>query len=328
MSIGSANDVGRAQLKAIPSSHDTSTMRLPGAKAARSPFGDEHQRRVGVLKHAVDHDVELGEEGRERHPAGVAQHVAAAPVGGVGLEVHHPRRVDRRGDRGDVAMGEDVDVGHAVRVEGRHRAAAGRPEANDGRPQPATVFTRRPGQLHGMQHRAVAGHLVVLVKDMQAVRAVAGPVVHSLKGDQRQPPVDAQLGDLLALDTVRPAPENLALAELPEILRHRLGEQDDIALREELVMGAQAGHIWRQPLVGHAETLAISALEVDASAQVGLDPLDVQRVDRQPALVLLPRSRHDSEAQLIHAPSLDRPAPPADKRRTTRRNHPLTWQFT
>ncbi len=47
-------------------------------------------------------------------------------------------------------------------------------------------------------------------------------------------------------------------------------------------MGAQTSHIWCQPLVGHAESLAISALEVDACPQVRLDPLDVQRVDRQP----------------------------------------------
>ena len=36
VNIGSANVVGRAQLKPIPSSHDTSTMRLPGANGASS----------------------------------------------------------------------------------------------------------------------------------------------------------------------------------------------------------------------------------------------------------------------------------------------------
>jgi hypothetical protein len=34
--IGCANEVGRAQLKPIPSSQETSTRRLPGAKASRS----------------------------------------------------------------------------------------------------------------------------------------------------------------------------------------------------------------------------------------------------------------------------------------------------
>src|SRR5215471_20081909 len=37
VNIGSANDVGSAQLKPIPASHDTSTMRVPGENAARSP---------------------------------------------------------------------------------------------------------------------------------------------------------------------------------------------------------------------------------------------------------------------------------------------------
>ena len=50
-------------------------------------------------------------------------------------------------------------------------------------------------QLHGVQHRAVAGELVVLVEDVQAEAAVVGPVVHRLPGDQRQAAVDGQLGD-------------------------------------------------------------------------------------------------------------------------------------
>jgi hypothetical protein len=36
--------------------------------------------------------------------------------------------------------------------------------------------------------------------------------------------------------------------------------------------------------VWHAELLTVAALEVDAPPQTGLDPLDVQRVDRQPPL--------------------------------------------
>ena len=58
------------------------------------------------------------------------------------------------------------------------------------------------------------------------------------------------------------------------------------AVRQELVTGAQAGDIARQLAVRHAEMLTIAALEVDAPPQAGLDPLDVQRVDRQPLLVL------------------------------------------
>src|SRR6266571_4507905 len=91
--------------------------------------------------------------------------------------------------------------------------------------------------------------------------------------------------------------------QLGKVGRQRLGKQDDIAVRQELVTGAQASDIVRQPLVRHAETLAIAALEVDAPPQAGLDPLDMQRVDRQPSLVLLPRACHHAKAKLIHARS-------------------------
>ena len=37
VNIGSVNDVGCAQLKPMPVSHDTSMMRLPGENAAKSP---------------------------------------------------------------------------------------------------------------------------------------------------------------------------------------------------------------------------------------------------------------------------------------------------
>ena len=232
--------------------------------------------------------------------------MAAARVAGGGLEVHHAGGVDRRGDRGDIPVGQDVDIVHAVRVQGRHRAAAGCAEADDGRPERAAVLTGRPGELHRVQHRAVTGHLVVLVEYMQAERAVARPVIHRLKSDQGQPPVNAQLGDFLVLDTVRPAPQDLALAQLAEVGWQRLWEQDDIAVRQELLMGAETSDMARQLLVGHAETLTVAVLEVDAPPQPGIDPLDVQRMDRQPPLVLLPRPRHDAEAELIHPRSLDR----------------------
>ena len=139
-------------------------------------------------------------------------------------------------------MGQDVNVVHAVRVEGRHGAPAGSPEADDGCPEPTTVLTRRPDEFQSVQHRAVTGQFVVLVKDMQAERAVGIPVVHRLKGDQRQPPLDAQLGDLLVLHTMRPAPQDLPIPHLREVLGLRLGQQDDIAFREEFFTGAKPGH--------------------------------------------------------------------------------------
>ena len=44
-----------------------------------------------------------------------------------------------------------------------------------------------------------------------------------------------------------------------------------------------------EPLVGHAEAFAVALFEKDVLAQVGIDPLDVLRVDRQPPLILLVR---------------------------------------
>ena len=48
-----------------------------------------------------------------------------------------------------------------------------RAEADHHRSQPAAVVPGRPDQLQGVQHRAVAGQLVVLVEDVQAERTVA-----------------------------------------------------------------------------------------------------------------------------------------------------------
>jgi hypothetical protein len=48
-------------LNPTPASHDTPTIRLPD-EGRDIRLCDEHQRRVGVLQHAVDHDVVAGEE--------------------------------------------------------------------------------------------------------------------------------------------------------------------------------------------------------------------------------------------------------------------------
>jgi hypothetical protein len=61
-----------------------------------------------------------------------------------------------------------------------------------------------------------------LVEDVQAELPIA-PVVHGFEGDQGQSPVDGQLGDFLALDAVRPTPEDLFLPQLGEVLGHGLG---------------------------------------------------------------------------------------------------------
>ena len=74
---------------------------------------------------------------------------------------------------------------HAVGVQSGHRAPAGRTETDSCAKRPP-IFTGDPQQLHGVQHRAVAGQFVVLMENVQAKRAVAVPVVHRLKRDQGQ----------------------------------------------------------------------------------------------------------------------------------------------
>jgi hypothetical protein len=177
----------------------------------------------------------LREESGQRHAAVVGEGVAAGRIAGVVVEVDDPRGVDRRADGGDAAVGEDADVVHAVRVERRHGASCGRPEADHDGAQPPPVVTGRAAELQGVQHRAVAGELVVLVEDVQAERAVGGPVVHRLEGDERQPPFHGQLRELLVLDAVRPAPQHLTFAQLRDVVGDRLEQQDDVALRDELL---------------------------------------------------------------------------------------------
>ena len=62
----------------------------------------------------------------------------------------------------------------------------------------------------------------------------------------------------------------------------------------------------RQLLVGHAETLTVAVLEIDALPQAGIDLIQMQRVDRKPPLVLLLRPRQRPETEQIHARSPDR----------------------
>ena len=146
-----------------------------GREGGQVVVGDEDQRRVGVLQHAVDDDVVLGEEGRQAAPGAIsaARRLRSGSPGSCSKCTMRAEWIGEA-DRGDAAVGEDVDVVHAVRVEGGHRAAAGRPEADDGRPQPAAVVAGRPDELQRVQHRAVAGQLVVLVEDVQVEPAVGG----------------------------------------------------------------------------------------------------------------------------------------------------------
>lgn len=135
---------------------------------------------------------------------------------------------------------------------------------------------------------------------MDAEGARGGPVVHGLPGDQGQPSVDADLGHLLVLHTVRPAPQDLALAQLGDVVVHRFGQQRDVALGDEPLAGAQAYHEWSQRVVGDAEAFAVALFEEDPLSYVRGDPVEVAGVQREAELVLLAGGGEYSEAHQAH----------------------------
>ena len=120
-----------------------------------------------------------------------------------------------------------------------HRAARGGAEADHRGAQRAAVVAADPEQREGVQDRAVARQLVVLVEDVETKSPSLAPVVHRLPGDEGHAPVDGELGHLAVLDAVRPAPDDLPGAQRLEVLGQRLGQQEHVALREELLARAQ-----------------------------------------------------------------------------------------
>ena len=221
---------------------------------------------------------------------------AAHPSRGVVLvEVEDACGVDRRGHGGGLAVGEDVDVVHAECVERRHRTAGGRAEADDDGTEPASVVTSRSRDLHGVEHGAVAGDLVVLVEHVQVEGTVAVPVIHRLECDERELPVDGHLRELLVLHAVRPSPEHLPDTQRGDVAEQRLGLQEDVALLDELLTGPEAGDPALQPVVGHAVAIPVSLLEVHVPPEVLGDPSQVRgdaaEVGARPAWTTAPRRR-------------------------------------
>ena len=142
-------------------------------------------------------------------PSGVSAHIrsgasGSGPIWTIWVEWN------RRTDGGDVPVGQHPHIVDAVGVQGGDGAAGGGAEPDDGSAQPPTVAAGDPGQLHGVQDGAVARQLVVLVEDVQPEPAVGLPVIHRLEGDQRQPPIDGDLGQRGILHAVRPAPDDLS----------------------------------------------------------------------------------------------------------------------
>ena len=72
-----------------------------------------------------------------------------------------------------------------------------------------------------------------------------------------------------------------------QVLGLHLGQEDDVALRDQLGARPDAPHETGERLVGHSERRAVALLQVDLGPEVVVDLLQVLRVDRQPVLVLL-----------------------------------------
>ena len=89
------------------------------------------------------------------------------------------------------------------------------------------------------------------------------------------------------LDAVRPAPEDLAVPELRDVGSRRLGQHDDVAPGHQLGPRQDAADLGGQLGIADPELPAVALLEEDAGAELLLDPAEVQRVDREPELVLL-----------------------------------------
>ena len=138
-----------------------------------------------------------------------------------------------------------------------------------------------------MQHRTVPGELVVLMENVQAKTAVAGPVVHGLKGDERELLIDGQLGDGTVLHTVGPAPERLAIAEFGKILGLRLGQEDDVTVGDQFLTSAESANQRFKLAVRDAETLAVAMLEAELLPDVRRNALQMLRMDGEAPLVRL-----------------------------------------
>lgn len=181
-------------------------------------------------------------------------------------------------------------------------AARGGAEADHGSPETPAVRARGADQLQRVHHRAVAGELVVSVKHVQAEITLLGPAIHGLPRNQRQPTIDRHLRERLVLNAVRPPPQNLARRQLHQIPQHRLAKQHHVALGHQLLARAHPGHVLGEPSIRGAEAFTVAVLGEHAAPQAGVDPLDVRRVDRQPALVGFAAGPDDTQRQVLHSP--------------------------
>src|SRR5450631_3050391 len=145
----------------------------------------------------------------------------------------------------------------AQRVKGRDSTSCRVPEANHDGLEMAAVVTGRADQAHRMQDRAVPGELVVHMEDVDDETPRLRPVIHRLPRYERQPFVDTDLRQLGVLDGMRPAPENLSFSKAGDIIQGGLGQQYDVAGRDDLLTRTNAADQGRQMLVGDPVALAV-----------------------------------------------------------------------
>ena len=238
---------------------------------------------------------------RSSHRDEPVRRIRQYPVRGfrVGCHLDDLRGVDRRTDGGDVPVRQHTHIVDAVGVQGGDGAAGGRAEPDDGSAQPAAVDAGYPHRLHGVQHGAVAGQLVVLVKDVKPEPAIGLPVIHRLEGDQRQPRIDGDLGQRRILYAVRPAPDDLSRMEFSEILSLDLGQQDHVAIGDELFPGADSTDFFGQGVVRGAEIRAVAMLKEDMRPEPWVDPAEMCGVNRQSALIRLARASKDPQRKRV-----------------------------
>ena len=157
--------------------------------------------------------------------------------------------------------------------------------------------------MQGVQHRAVAGELVVLVEHMQAEGAVevqwfiASKAIRVSRRSMASWVISSswtQCGQ-----PHRTWPSRSSARSSGSGLGSRTTSHSAMSCSRE----RSPADVRRQLLVGHAEALAVALLEEDPRAQVGVDPLDVRGwIGSRRSFSL--RDGDDAEAELVHRASL------------------------
>ena len=194
-------------------------MRLPAVKAARSFSVTKTRGASGSWRtQLTTMSLSASRSATGTFPSGVSAQIRSGASGSGAIWMIWVEWIGDADGR-DVPVGQDPHIVNTVCVQRGDGAAGGRAEPDDRSAQPAAVAAGDPGGLHRVQDGAVACQLVVLVKDVQPEPAVGLPVIHRLERDQRQPPIDGDLGQGGVLHAVRPAPDDLSRPHLGQDLR-------------------------------------------------------------------------------------------------------------